>query len=378
MPKQSFNINFAEGLDQKSDPKQIPFGRFSKLENSVFTKAGLLTKRNGFAALPSLPNGSSTYLTTFNSNLTAIGSTLEAFSEGSQTWLNKGSYQPIDLSVSQLARSALNQTQCDSVIAPNGNICTVYTEINNGTASYKYVVQDSTTQQNISGPTLIPNGSGAVTGSPRVFILGAYYIIVFTNVISAVSHLQYIAVSSVNPTVVTAAADIAAAYVSATTLSWDGIVVGQNLYLAYNSTSGGQNISLTYLSSSFVVATPTTFINASAIATIMSVTADAHNIYATFWDSAGSTGHAVAVDQSLSKTMSLTSWLGSGSIANVTTSAANGVLTIVYENINAYSYDSNIGSNFISQNTITAPVTLTTGTVGTAGNVVRSVGLASK
>ena len=253
--------------------------------------------------------------------------------------------------------------------------------MNSGTASYKYIIANSTTGQVIVNPTTIPVGSGVVTGSPRVFLMGGYFIVVFTNVISGTAHLQFIAISTNSPTTVTTNADIAASYINKTTLSWDGIVYNNNLYIAYNTTSGGQQIKITYLNTSLVVASPVSF--SGSICTIMSMTVDQTNlsqpvIYAAFWDAAGSTGYAVAVDQNLNKLMTATEWLATGTIANVTSTAQNGVLTIVYDNTNAYSYDSGIPSNFLSKNTVTKPATVTTGTVGTAANVIRSLGLASK
>ena len=216
-----------------------------------------------------------------------------------------------------------------------------------------------------------------------MFVLGGYFIIVFTNTISATAHLQYIAISTSSPTtLVQTNTDIAAAYIPAATLSWDGVVVGENLYIAYNTTSGGQQIEITYLPASLSgVATPTSF--TGSIATAMSVCADTSGaspvIYASFWDAAGSTGHLlVAVNTALQKLMSATSWLGSGSVANVVTCAQNGILTLFYENISNYSYDASLPSNFVSTNTITLPATVTTGTLGTAAVVLRSVGLASK
>jgi hypothetical protein len=381
LQKQPLNINFSQGLDTKTDPFQVQVGKFLSLQNSIFTKGGLLQKRSGYGALSALPNSSSTYLTTFSGNLTAIGNSLQAYSQSSASWVNKGTIQPISLSVLPAARSALNQTQCDSVTTSSGLVCTVYTEVNNGTASYKYVIQDSTTGQNIILPTVIPVGSGTVTGSARVFLLGGFFVIVFTNVISGTSHLQYVAISTSNPTVITSNADIASAYVSSTSLSWDGVVVGQKLYIAYNTTSGGQQVKLTYLSSSLTVAAAQSF--SGSTATIMGLCADTSNaaspvIYASFYNSGSSTGFAVAVDQNLNILMTATEIITSGTVNNITATAQSGTLTVAYEVNNTYSYDSSLHSNYLESVSVTLPSTVTTGTVGSTTNFLRSVGLASK
>jgi hypothetical protein len=62
-----------------------------------------------------------------------------------------------------------------------------------------------------------------------------------------------------------------------------------------------------------------------------------------------------------------------GSVANITATAQNGVLTFYYEINNNYGYDSSIPSHYIDYNTITQ-----SGTVGSPAVLIRSVGLASK
>lgn len=152
---QSIPINFAQGLDTKTDPKQVTVGKFLTLENSVFNNAGLMQKRNGYGALAPLPVAVN-YLTTFGGNLTAIGTRIQAYSAGTEAWINKGNLAPVNLSVLPATRSALNQVQSDAAIAANGFMCTVYTELAGTFAYYKFQLKDSVTGQNIVGPTDIP------------------------------------------------------------------------------------------------------------------------------------------------------------------------------------------------------------------------------
>lgn len=382
MTKQPINISFGKGLDKKTDPWRVPIGRFLSLENMVFTIGERLTKRNGHLQLPSLPQ-SATYLTTFNGNLTAVGKSMQAFSAGTNQWFNKGTLQPVELETLSLIRSNTNQSQVDTAVSSNGLVCTVFTDqtpTSLSTKRYMYAIADAVTGQNIVVPTAIPVSSGTVTGSPRVFVLGAYFVIVFTNVITATSHLQYVAISINNPSIITANADIAAAYVSATTVSWDGVVVGSNLYLAWNSTSGGQSIKMTYLSSTLTVPAPVVFSNAGKVAaTIMSVAADMADesnpiIWASYYDLSGTKGYAVAIDTALNKVLSTpAAIIASGTIDNLATVAQSGVLTVYYEVDNNYTYDATVPTHYISSVTCTQA-----GVVGSPAVLVRSVGLASK
>lgn len=378
LEKQATNINFAQGLDTKTDPKQVQLGKFLSLKNSIFTKGGLLQKRNGYQPLASLPDLSSTYITTLNGNLTAVGTAISAYNNGPMSWVTKGEIAPMELSTLPLIRNSVNQTQCDSVISPNGLICTVYTQTNAGSSVYKYAIADSITGQNVVSPTAIPVSSGTVTGSPRVFLLGNYFIIVFTNVITATSHLQYVAITTANPTIVSANTDIASSYIAASTLSWDGVVASNQLFIAYNTTTGGQAIKVTYLSSSLSLATAVTFSGATDIATIMSLCADITNpsnpiIYVSFYASSSTNGYTLAVDVRLATVFTPKQIITTQVVLNLASAAQNGVCTVYSEISNNYSYDSAIPTHFINGITVTSA-----GTVGSVYTVVRSVGLASK
>ena len=98
LQKQNINIPFAQGVDTKTDPNQIPIGKFLSLQNSVFNKGNQLTKRNGFQRLTNLSASNLNTLTTYNGNLTAIGQSLYAFSADSEQWFNKGDIESVQLS----------------------------------------------------------------------------------------------------------------------------------------------------------------------------------------------------------------------------------------------------------------------------------------
>lgn len=376
LQKQPVSINFSQGIDLKTDPFQVAPGKFLNLENSIFTKQGLLQKRNGFNQLTSLPDTSSILATTFNGNLTAIGDNFSAYSEGAMTWVNKGAFAPVELKTLPLIRSNLNQTQTDTALSPSGLVCTVYTEIGGATSpAYKYAIADSVTGQNIKAPTSIIPSSGTVSGSPRVFLLGNYFVIVFTATISAASHLQYVAINVNTPANVTTATDISTQYTSASTVAFDGVVANNNLYLAWNGNDGGGAIRLSYLTSSLSQGNTVIFAGRSCV--IMGLCADITNsipvIYASFYNLSGTSGYVLAVDQNLNTVLAPTQIISSGTVNNITCSAQNSVCTVFYEVSTAYSYDSSLQTNIINSRTVTQA-----GTVGSVITKARSLGLASK
>lgn len=373
--KQAIDISFAQGLDTKTDPKRVEMGKFLKLENTIFNKGGLLQKRNGYSKLASLPDTTYSYLTTFNENLTAIGPNIAAYNDANASWISKGTLQPLSLSTLTLIRNNLNQTMVDAAVAANGLICTVYLESDGSTTTAKYAIADSVTGQNIVAPSVIPVSSGTVTGGLRVFVLGTNFVIVFTNVITAVSHLQFVSVNSYTPTVISANTDIASAYIPATTVAWDGYVVNNRLFLAWNNTAGGQSIKVAYLNNALTKVGPVTF--AARTATMMSVTADITNpaapiIYASFYDSGGSTGYTLAVDQNLNTILAPTQIIATGTMLNITSAAQSGVCTVFWEVSNLYAGGA-LNSNYIGSRTVTQA-----GVLGSVVVIIRSVGLGSK
>lgn len=374
--KKSISVNFAQGLDTKTDPKQVQIGRFTELWNSIFNTGGLLQKRNGYGMLQSLADNTYTYLALYNDNLTAIGTNISAYNASNSNWVVKSPMEPMNLNVLPLLRNNLNQIACDAVIAPNGLVCTAYLETDGTTTTNKYVIADSVTGQNVVAPIAIPVSSGVVSGGMRVFFFANSFIIIFTNTISAVTHLQYIAISTNTPTVVTANANLASSYTGSTTLPWDAFVVGNRLFVAYNNLSGGQNIRVTYLNLSFIVATAIPI--AGAIATMLSMTADltlgSPLIYISYYNSGG-TANCFVIDTNLNIVLAPTqiSNGSEGNILNITSAAQNGINQVFMEVTKAYSWASDIPTNFVETITIQAD-----GTLGSLDISARSIGLASK
>lgn len=368
LAKQAVNINFAQGLNTKTDPFQLPIGQFLSLVNSIFTKGGQLQKRNGFINLTSLSNANS-FLTTFMGNLTSVGNTLQAYIGSTNQWVDKGSYAPLTLSVQPLLRNNLNQSQADAAIATNGYICTAYTE----DGVQKYVIQDST-GQNVVAPTAITSGYGTIVDSPRVFFLGNYFILLFGADASSTYHLQYIAIN-ISTLIATSAANISTSYTPSTTLNFDGVVANNVLYIAWNGASSS-GIKMARLFQNLTISS-TTNPDSSHQATLMSVTADTTGsspiIWVSYYNSSGSVGYSLAVDQNQHSILTATQIIPSGTVLNLTSVAQSGILTFFYELSNNYSYDSSIPSHFIKTNTCSQG-----GTVGSATVAVRSVGLASK
>jgi hypothetical protein len=400
--KQAFPVPFGQGLDQKTDPKQVSVGKFLSLVNTVFLKGGLLQKRNGFGALTDLSNDFSTYLTTFNGNLTAIGLSVNAFNQNNETWVSRGSFQTMEVSTLPLVRNNFNQTQCDSAII-NNMVCTVYTQTTTSTVAvtnqYLYVIADATTGQNIIEPTALPVISGgSISGFSRVFAINNSFVIISQVLVSTSTSLQYFAIPVNNPSLPgTAHLVTSDLYVPlGPNPGWDGVVVpsaqgGPAIVVAYNTTTGAQGVHVATLSSAQIAAKQTsstikTFSNAAYVADIMSVCVDAtinentgnpDIVYVSFWNPNTSNGYTLAVFigfASITTQFAPVQTITDMAVVNLASAAQNGSCTLFSEILNAYSFGASILSNFITGTVINSAGSITTAQY----NVIRSVGLASK
>lgn len=273
LTKQSVPVNFAQGLDLKTDPYQVSLGRFLTLENSVFTTGGRLTKRNGFDLLTPLPDTTYAYLTTLNSNLTALGQNVAAYDASTAQWVVKGKLAPMEVSTLALLRNNFNQTQCDSAIAANGLICTVYTETDTTTTNFKYVIANSITGQNIVAPTLIPGGVRTVSGSAKVFVFGLYFVIVFPTQLGGSTNLDSLAIPIANPSAPITGPQIAAGCFVTSNPNWDGVVAANTLFIGYTTSSGGNRVNVAGMSSALNITNTLTY-SVPRLATSMSLCSD--------------------------------------------------------------------------------------------------------
>lgn len=367
LQKTPVNIDFSKGLDLKSDPKQVSPGYFLKFENSIFTKGKRLGKRNGYLQLTSLPTASQ-FVTTFQGNLTALGTNLYAYSQANATWTSKAMITPLSLSTQSLIRNNANQTSTDSVLASNGFLCEVF--------GNRYAIIDTSTGQNIIPGTIIPVTIGAVSPNARVYLLGSYFIIVFINTITSTKHLQFIAISTVNPTQVTVATDISALVGAG---DFEAVVAGNKIYVAWDGSGGGGEVRMTYLNTA--LAQGNTIVVTGNVANLISLSVDMTGstpvLYCSYYDSTTFDLKCFVVDYllvSITAPVTLANSGGTNTFVNITSVATAGVMTELIEVSNTYSYSATYNrTNLLKTITMTQA-----GVVGTLTTVSRALGLASK
>lgn len=365
LQKQPLNLNFAGGLDTKTDPFQVQAGSMLELKNAIFTKGGLLQKRNGYQPLINLPNTDATTLTTYRGSLIAVGSELYSLSQDSNAWVDSGRIHPISLSTLALARSSASQSAQDLAVAANGLGCVTY--LDSASAQYFYKIVDSETGQAVVQPTALPSTANMA----RCYVLGNYFIVTYLATVAAATHLRYIAIPILNPKIPNAPVSLSN-QAQNLTAGYDVITANNNLYFAVSASDVGGAIRMGFIDQSLQAHTGNIITAVSA--TRISVTCDTSSNTTTVWVSyfTGTICRSAAYDQNLIQVLAPVTTYTSSSVVQLTSAANAGTVRVFIQVSNNYSYAS-IRSDFVVKASLT-----TAGVLTAAAVLVRSVGLASK
>lgn len=361
---QSLSIPFSTGVDTKTDPKQVLPTNLLSLVNAVYTKDKMLTKRNGFGALSTLPdNNGALSLTTFKDNLTVIGSSILAYNASNETWIDRGRYQGCELSVLSVAKNSSNLVAADAAVSEAKNwVCSTYSD---GTHSF-YQVQDLTTSQLLLSPVQLPT----TAKSARAFVLGNNFIVTFMVTVTATPTLRYIAIPFAS--LVPLAAVTISAQVKSISHGYDCIELGGVLYIAWSGSDMGGSIRATRLSSALGFYT-TKVIATGSDANLLTVAIDDTNFWVTWYQTSDTSLHATAQTLLLVEVLPDTTLDDTQTLSQIASVEKTGhLLEVICDVDNDYSFGS-IETDFITKITCT-----TAGTTVGPTEVVRSLGLGSK
>jgi hypothetical protein len=362
LTKEGLNIPFGQGLDLKTDPNQVAAGKMLALSNVVFDKGGSLEKRNGFPLLTTLPITTNTVLTTYKGNLVSTGANLYAYASGNDSWLNRGTVQPVNIETQSLIRNSNAQSQGNAAIASNGLLCTVYTE---GSSSYYTMTQNG---QVVQAATALP----ASATYPRVFLFNNSFAIVYSVTTSLFCLMIPLATPSSTGNTKTLSTTLAAAS------AFDATVSNTNniLYYAWQdsvSTSVKVN-GMNYQRTLVTVSGRDTTKDGATVA----ITADESGSLPVVWVSSWGSGDSKIWSSAWSDALASTAILAATDQG--TYSALNSLVTIATSNTLSAYYSLDTAYSYVA--TITPYIAKTT--VDTAGTVVagavirRSVRVASK
>jgi hypothetical protein len=365
LQKQPIQISFGQGVDTKTDKFQVQMGKFLSLVNTKFDKGGQLTKRDGFPLITTAPTDNLTTLLTLGDSLLATGNSLYAYNNQTMSWTNKGTVQPISLSTSAAVRTSSSQVTSDSVTASNGLSMVVYQD---GTGSYYKIVDTDSGQSRVNSVSL-----GSTATQPRAILLGSYFVVVYLVSVSGTPTMRYVAVPVNNPDAPLAVASITTA-IASTSVAFDVCVANNFAYIMWNASDGGGAVRYVRLSNTLVLTTEVAV--AGAVANLCCIVPDTTlptaNIWIVWYTAAGTTVSARLVNFQLTIVLATTSVVTATTIAGLTGTSQQNVLSLIYQVQNDYSYAA-IRSDYLQKKTVTSA-----GVVSSASTILRGVGLSSK
>lgn len=360
LQKQQVPISFAEGVDTKTDDKQVLATKLLQLENGIFTKKGQIRKRFGYDILrksiisEDADITSATGITTLKTELVLFnGVKLYSYIEASEAWTEKGTSTSATTSSRSIIKNNYQQANQDYGYN-NGLGCYVWKDSVGGV---RYSLIDE-----VSGTFITQNASLSGTGiSPRVVGIGQYFFIYYIEGTSI--KFRYIQIST--PTVLTAAIDLSTT-VDPVNKIYDVQKVGERVYICYNTNNASSSISIFYQASNKIISNELEFTTEEAVGGISLVADSSNNIWVSYANS--TQVKYFIVSYGLDVTVLVPTLIETIStvrnIASIMTDTTQA--TFLYE-------ETSSPANFVKKNTGTI-----TGTVGSASVFVRSVGLASK
>lgn len=314
LQKNKIPISFAQGVDTKTDRKQVVPGKLLLLENGVFQTTNSLIKRNGYAAFNKSTTDNTTLAnsigvatfkdTLFNLAAEVSGATVTntygwAYSPSTLEYSsNKGVYHPVNVS-----RTAAGTTYYyNAPYTPGGGVPFVYASIdsytdtttnlqfliysNINTASNASIInfafKDLTTNSFIISNTLL-GGTGLTSiGSYfRALKIGTKFVVIFSGTYTGTPGLYYVTIDVSNlavqsaPTLIRASGTTSAQYLANS--RFDAIVDNNIIYVGYaNGVAATNTLSLLTISSAFSISA-TTLVTGVNAAKGVAIAADASN-----------------------------------------------------------------------------------------------------
>lgn len=371
LAKRNINISLSQGVDTKSDPKQVIPGKLLSLQNGVLQTAEEIRKRNGYQGLPTtvtnlktissynvIPSnvGSGNFLANFNNeDILNDGFHLYSQSPSTSSWVYKGNSPVCNLTTSPIVRNANNQTAQDCAANANAKI---FAWEDSSTGGVMLCIVDSNT-----GQVILNNYPVSATGiAPKcIAISGRLYCFYYDSGDNILHYVYW------NGTSISSAAN-AATNINTTNPNFDVITLNQTIYVAYNGTG-----STVKVSSFTPFMTVTNTISKGEVATncITCFSDPSNNIWIAYNNNV--TTKAFIVDSFVSATvLAPTAVEIIANVKNITGAVIGTTATIFYDvlftAVNGYYINSKI-----RMNTLTVA-----GVAGTAADFMRSATLQSR
>lgn len=360
LDKQKVALNFAQGLDTKTDDKQVLAGRLLELENGVFTKYGAINKRNGYFVLGTteldlsdITVGSA--LSTFKDELNLFsGTEMLSYSQANDRWANKGRIVSLEMGSRRVIQNS-NEQSIPSAATNQG--VTVYAwEDSSGGVRVTAIDQET-------GNFLLADQSVSATGIvPKCVALNRTIYIFYIESTT----LKYKKIDTADPTTISSATNFTTT-IDGTNKHFDILVVGSRIFVTWNNSNGSGGISLQYMTSTEVLSSEVEYVGEEATSCLTLISDASDQVWVGYYD--GSDVKSLIRDYDLATEMlAPTSIETVADVRNITGLVSSTTATWFYEVSAVAAYN-----HLVRTNTLTFA-----GVAGTAAVFLRSVGLASK
>jgi hypothetical protein len=386
LEKQIIELPFFQGLETKSDAKQIPLGKLLVCQNAVFTAPGKLQKRNGYTALTTnilgggtISTGAALFTRANELCMTDTSRNLYSYDASNTAWHNVGKMPSVTVTSTPLASNQYSMRNLDLAIAPNGLQCCVFEMQDlNATSSQQqsvgYSVIDTTTGQTVVPPTTMSSPTaGSFAMLPRVAILGTTFLIYWTEGdFATVQVINVATLDSTSPTTAVSGGNLtsgaAASAQAFASVNYD-VVVNTDVYVVFNNRSGGTTVFRCLAASPTAVSSSANI--AATASTLNCIFADGTNVVIGF-----NTSATVMKEAVYSSTLSV---VKSPTTIDTVTDAWRSVTGVATATNTIQFYMGVAGaSNDLLQYTRTVAVTTASYTPGTATTLIRSLQPAAK
>ncbi len=335
-------LPLAQGIDTKTDPRALPAGKLTTLQNGRLTKPGRIVKRAGYEPVAAtLPGGATLTagraVATYKGDL-FVADGAKGYSLSAAGATSKGSLIPLQVSTTSVVRNTSAQTSPDACVHPLGITVVAWEDSRGGV---RYSVLDTA-----SGQPVVADVQATASGNrPRCVLLGGGVLILYADTTSGTA-LKAIMLSAAAPSSPPAPITVTSALAAA--VAYDAVSANGRVYVAFVNNAGANQISLLYITAALsfsAIANPT---GAIGTAYGIAVAPDSGGNIWTFWTATGGLTEMKWDRNLLTSLVSPTVVDPAGTNGNVT-AIASGTGMAVLEEIQAVdAYDGTTTLYFIS------------------------------
>lgn len=237
LQKQKFSVSFLQGVDTKSDDKQVVPIKLLELENGILTKTGKIIKRNGYGVLGDKLVAGSAISTYQDELITFDGTDAFSYSANTDTNINKGPLNCIKIDSLPIIRNTFEQVNADSTIHQSGLQVFTWTDAR---GSCRYSCVDTVTGQIVVSDVSL--GPDSINAKP--ISIGNYIAVFFYD--TGTTSIRCLPIPVLTPSTPHAVFDVATD-VDNSNPNYDAARIGERAFIAYNSTDGAGSIGILYM-----------------------------------------------------------------------------------------------------------------------------------